>query len=786
MIFGQLMNKNSPKNPINILPSHSKKKWVIFSVPLVVLFITIPAVFLRPSNQTLVKMFTKLDETPQIQELAFNILQARTSLQKSANIIHFPYWFKETKLPVYNLFIDPDDIRIMDDILPQNIFSDNLDVENRVFVNAVFQSGDFLSEADVRYRGALNSHWTHAKRSLLIKFPGDKLFQKMKAIDIIVPRDRAYLMELVNNSRLKRAGLVSPNMFFAWVKINNKDAGVYLVKERFSAGWLEKNSIAPDSEIFSQVTSVDKNTPYIDFNLYEYIAWTREINQTNQHFEELETLFYLFRQSDEIFYKNIANILDLEKWYGAIAMNILAGGSHSMEANLNLLFNSVTGKLEPLLEDIHIYEAEHNGDPRKAYLTFDPITKRILENQKFYEDYQKVLLKTVSEQNLKADLELYDQLYEQMKPEFYKDQTKYKGDIRVDITIKEMREWIMLNYKSAQKLANLDKFPKFDDIYKDLEDMLDLSNRMGFENFYDISLSKSEFMKKYPAFRIFGDNIVLPRGIYAINETVIIPQNTKLIIEPDVKIYLGEGVSVISYSPIEAVAQSYNPIIINSAYPDKPWGAVAIINANEASKFQYVSMGGGSASEGINGVTFTGMLTAHNAPLYVYDSNLSFDRDDDIINVKGSTGEIMRSKFYDSIGDAVDLDMTSGFIVQDNYFYNIGTKQVQGDAIDISFSDALVKNNKVDKCSDKGVSIGERSNPTITGNIIENCVMGIAVKDESSAMIENNVLSHNLIGLSLYQKKDIFGGGTAIIKNNTIENNEKNFDISKNSTILNP
>jgi parallel beta-helix repeat protein len=51
----------------------------------------------------------------------------------------------------------------------------------------------------------------------------------------------------------------------------------------------------------------------------------------------------------------------------------------------------------------------------------------------------------------------------------------------------------------------------------------------------------------------------------------------------------------------------------------------------------------------------------------------------------------------------------------------------------------------------------------INSNLIANCAVGIAVKDQSEPEIINNEFRSNEIAISAYQKKKVFGGVDAVI-----------------------
>jgi len=295
---------------------------------------------------------------------------------------------------------------------------------------------------------------------LLIKFPLENLltndlFSSIKAVDLIIPRDRGYLIDALNNERLRRHGLQYSNIFFARVYINDKDAGVYFAKERYSEFWLKKNNLPPESEVFSQTRIPAENAQGLKSNIDGYHDWRRDIHDEISDFGKLDELFYLIKDSsDKEFYENIEGIIDLEKWYKAIAINILAGDSHSIRENLNLLFNNETGKFEPLLEDIAIYD-RFIDNPKRIYERLDLLSKRVLANDVLKKEFMKVLLDMSSTEELARDLKFYDELYAKLKPEFYKDQTKYKNDFSVSADIAKTRELIIKKYEIAQNLISI-------------------------------------------------------------------------------------------------------------------------------------------------------------------------------------------------------------------------------------------------------------------------------------------------------------------------------------------
>lgn len=741
-------------------------------MPLFVLvFFLLGAFFVVPQKFLSAEKVYEFIEHPFVRDLGYNLAQARNSVIKTDSIIHFPYWFHGANLPELSLIIDAQDLKTMEEALPDKRFSSGLAQENKKFVSAQFGATDYTEKVSIRYRGGNGGHWNNSKRSLLVKFPKEHLFQGMKSIDLVSPQDRAYLIEVLNLERLKRVDLSHRRMFFVRLRVNNKDAGVYLAKERFSAAWLELNAFSDASEIFSQS------------NNGVFGKWRKDIREEDPSYGALETLFLLHKEENpEIRTKLIRHIVDLPKWYRAMAINVLTGSPHSMSTNLILLFNATTGTFEPLLEDMHIYSADTNPQESVYDVFDDPLSRYVLQTPSLYKEYQVVLEEMSSNVNLEKDLAYYDELTDALLPEFYKDQTKNRSDRFVENRIKTIREWISDNYTRAQYLATRADPPL--PTQKTDATLGNVEFPESFTYLYDTILSSQQFIEAHPEFRTQNGNIVLPSGTYTFRKNIIIPNNTKLILEPGTKIYMAKDTSLISYSPVHAVGDEQSPILFARVRSEENWGVIAIINAEDSSEFRHVTMVGGSSSDIINGITFTGMLSAHNSPVKITYSNFYKDADDDAINIKNSTGEISYSSFGDNKGDAIDIDAADSFNISNNTFKNIGTGNIGGDAIDISFSSAYIARNVVTTCQDKGISIGEKSTPVIENNYIGGCDIGIAVKDKSRAEIRENEIVDNNIGLALYQKKQVFGGAQATIKNNIIQNNKESISVDENSQLI--
>jgi len=93
--------------------------------------------------------------------------------------------------------------------------------------------------------------------------------------------------------------------------------------------------------------------------------------------------------------------------------------------------------------------------------------------------------------------------------------------------------------------------------------------------------------------------------------------------------------------------------------------------------------------------------------------------------------------------------------ISDSKFSNIGN-----DAIDLMNSKTTIDNIDVIGSGDKCISVGEASRVTIVDSRLENCQMGIAVKDQSIAQLENiEFLIKPGKAIALYRKNPRYSKG---------------------------
>ena len=685
--------------------------------------------------------------------------------------------FTKSDLAEYDIRIPNDNIEKMNSHLSDEPFTGYLSEENKLWVNAKFRSGDYADSIKIRYRGNVSNHWNSYKKSYSIKFPKDNLFQGMRQMTLVIPDDRLYFTASLNNYRGRKMGLSMPNEFYVTAEINGADKGVYLAYENWSQEWVEKHPISPLSTLYglNDLDNFSRAADEVPFSIYskEALNYWKSWNSEELYFPEIETLIALVRNTtDEEFERLAPTLIDLEAFYAQDTINILAGGYHLSDAgnNIILLFDRTEGRFKPIPFNAALYKTPEVTDAIAAYAPL--LQKRIWSIPSFQEDF-KIFFENYVIKNQEDDLAFLDNWIKTLKFDFLRDTAKLYNNFHFLNEIKELQSFVAQNFSLTPQILG----------QYDIENRLAIPENVTFQPEFkylkDSAFTTTEFLKINPQFELQDENLILRSGIHHIKKTIIIPRGTNLTIESGAQIKLNPSVSIVSYSPVHVIGNEKNPVSFEPMDKNAQWGVFAVLNTESAtSTLQHAIFSGGN-EDTINGAYISGAVSFHNANVVIRDSAFKEITSEDAINVKGGLTIIQNNIIDNTVSDGIDLDyVDEKSRIAENNFENIG-----GDAIDISWTNAKIENNIITKCIDKGISIGERSEPTISNNTISLCAIGIAVKDQSDPLIKNNTLLENTTGVSLYQKKIFFGGATATLSNNIFEANKNDTQADEYSLI---
>lgn len=480
----------------------------------------------------------------------------------------------------------------------------------------------------------------------------------------------------------------------------------------------------------------------------------RNKNYSNKFFD---TQIEKFRNDIINNFYNARNFLDKSEVYQKNYLN--ADGNNKVTINLNiksfspLALKGISIQNSSFKENLDIfYDINQNG-------VFDKNDNNI-GRLKYDESIEGYVVDKLDEVILSSDTETLN-----TEPLKYIENLKILG---VDY------KFFLVSYKvgniaSADVNIELENYITKNKVSKNITYI----DEKTFKYFDKIGLSIDEFVKENPIFKKVSDKkIVVYAGTYRISKDIIIPKNLEVEIKQGANFYLDIGVSIISYSPVRADYVKFLPINRNEG-----WGVFGIIDTEQKSEFNNCIFERGG-DEYINGIYLSGQLSSYSSDIEIKGSSFKYANGDDGLNIKNAEAIVLDSHFIENGFDGFDMDFVSGRVENSEF---IGNKN---DGIDISGSkNLIIKNNIIKNSADKGISVGEKASLLILNNYIEGCIMGIAVKDLSTPEIKDNNLVSNEIGVSAYQKKEIFGGGFPKLENNIFTDNKKDTETDEISEI---
>jgi hypothetical protein len=252
-----------------------------------------------------------------------------------------------------------------------------------------------------------------------------------------------------------------------------------------------------------------------------------------------------------------------------------------------------------------------------------------------------------------------------------------------------------------------------------------------------------QFSKKSSYYSIEDSVLTFNKGHLIISDLIYIPENYHVIISEGTTIdFRKEGGIICTQSVIIQGAEANNVRFISN---DTTNNGLTILNASkvlishvEFDNMKPLNYRNWSLSGGIN--IFESVVSINNVTIKNANS-------EDAINLISSSVNVNYLNILEASADGLDSDFCSGQI-SNCQFSNIGN-----DGLDFSGSKIVISNTSIKNADDKGVSCGEKSNIIIQNAKIENCKIGIAVKDASLVTVSASSLINVYLGFAVFKKK---------------------------------
>ncbi len=252
--------------------------------------------------------------------------------------------------------------------------------------------------------------------------------------------------------------------------------------------------------------------------------------------------------------------------------------------------------------------------------------------------------------------------------------------------------------------------------------------------------------------RLAGSRLSFGPGLVRIGSTIEIPREYTVEFRPGLRLEMAKGASLILYGDLESKGTAFSPVTIGGVDGTRDWGSLVVQGTRmhpSKVRLEHTTFRGGTGAQNARS-HFTGAFAVTDGVVTVRNSRFLDLNAEDGINLRYSRVDFQNNLVRNSPDDVVDLDFCEGVAIG-NLVEDGG-----GDGIDMSGSRMKIEQNRIRRCADKGISVGEGTTVEIRDNLIYNCRTGIASKDGSFAKIIDNGLARVAVGLALYRKKLTF------------------------------
>lgn len=561
-----------------------------------------------------------------------------------------------------------------------------------------------------------------------------------------------------------------------------------------------------------------------------------------EQFVKAKDLVEGFKQN----YLTASQVFDVDKMSKFMAATAVMAGWHGLIGfNMNFYYNPISSKLEPIADDTYTETRLSFGIEDKYII--DAFTKQLLDDPVFAEKYltelQRFSKKDYLDQifndlkdSISNNLRIINRQhpgYRLPKEVLYKNQKdiremlqpakgvaayfKEENPIGLVLSLAALKTLpieilnltdgkVIIKTKEDKVILNGKGYAKplvFADVSFDLPSGFDIKpviNRfkvsyrvLGTSNrleqmvsslpAYEAKITAKKPGKEYNqigklkflSINSLSKKITVKPGNWVLTKDLVIPEGYLFSCAAGVSIDLKKSAMIIAHSPIDLTGLASNPVRIFSS--DKTGQGVFVLNAGEKSRIKNVIFKNLKAANR-PGLRLTGAVTFYESPVSITQTTFSDSMSEDSLNIISSNFKLKNVLFENSYADALDLDFCQGLLE------NVTFKNSGNDAVDFSGSIVNLSNCYISNAKDKGVSVGESSDITINGLIIDGAKLAVVSKDNSQLKIKAVNINDCEIAFAVYQKKPEFGPSGLIASSVVIKNTKHDYLLEKKSRLV--
>lgn len=278
-------------------------------------------------------------------------------------------------LPIYDLKIKSKAFAELETAVEEARKKGWMSEDQKVEVDGKFYCDGEEYDVSVRIRGDLPPHWEGPKKSWRIQFgkqrivDGDQVlnepiyFHGHRQINLIIPKDRDFIMAPMTNQLMREAGLTVPQDQFVILRINGRMQGLYYEVEQFDKPLFAEQQ-RPETTVFGQNDRAmhfeqysKYGTPITSDAKYDVGSLRIQVDEeATLARRAMEVLLEHSRNPTEENFRRAQAVLDWDKFIRFRSLTTLLNTNHVNfgSDNLKLYYDPSRGLFEPIPWDVHL------------------------------------------------------------------------------------------------------------------------------------------------------------------------------------------------------------------------------------------------------------------------------------------------------------------------------------------------------------------------------------------------------------------------------------------------
>ncbi len=287
----------------------------------------------------------------------------------------------------------------------------------------------------------------------------------------------------------------------------------------------------------------------------------------------------------------------------------------------------------------------------------------------------------------------------------------------------------------------------------------------GIEKGVQPSSTLEEVLAAHPFLMLMGgEQLAIESGDWLVTGDLVLPDGYNLFIPAGTTLRFEKDSIFLIHGKVDIKGTEESPVLLTAE--NESWGGMVVLGASDVSTWQYAKvekMAGISRS----GWILTGGITFYESAVDISYSVIGNSATEDALNIIRAPFSFDYVEFLNVPSDAFDGDFTTGTASHCSFH------DIEGDAFDISGTEATITKSYFVNIGDKAISAGEKSNITLEEITIRNVSIGISSKDLSTVLVNNSTIdSAKVAGLAAYIKKPQYGAAFIEATDVTILNTE--------------